>query len=187
MKYALTLVSKRRLHYSAYTIYYNEMNSNAILPAAGAGVLGILMAVYLLAGKKPLLKKLGPCLLPLSRKPSYLFIAVVACVPVLFALLCFRDLGWVMSIVLILCGLLCVYMGVQDIIYRSISGVYEKGICADGKLLWNSGIEEVIPLPDTDSEGSCILQFTVKSGIVSMRLDSPAEREKAASILKKTL
>lgn len=161
------------------------MNITTIFPAAGAGIPGILIAVYLLAGKKALLKKLGRRLLPLSRKQSYLFIAVLACVPVLFVLLCFREFGWVLNIVLTLCGLLCIYMSVQDIIYRSISGVYENGICADGKLLRNSDIEAIIPLPDTDSEGSSILQFTVKSGIISMRLDSPEERERVVSIMEK--
>ncbi|MDR2898144.1 MAG: hypothetical protein LBU99_04945 [Spirochaetaceae bacterium] len=166
------------------------MNSNALFSAAKAGIpsiLGILCiaaVIYWIGAKKPLLNKLGSCLLPFPRKKSIPFIAALACIPLLFALLFFRDFGGLLNIVLGLSGGLCVHMAMQDIIYRSISGVYEKGICADGKLLWYSDIEAIIPLPDTNTEGSSLLQLTVKNGIVSMRLESPEEREKTIQIMK---
>ncbi len=110
-----------------------------------------------------------------------------------------RDFGLLVNVVLAGSGILAVEMSMRDIVLRSISGVYENGISADGKLLFRNQIESLPTLEyeqgqadddgdgsgkkNMDSEKQC-LKVVTDSGVILLLFASVREREAAAGIMK---
>lgn len=151
---------------------------------------------------KKLTKKMGTCLLPLSRKKSMLFVAVLCFAPLMIIFQWFREFQPYIHIILSATAVLAIEIVIREQVYDARSGVYENALIVDGRLLLR---EDIIALPtleyendpevfDESEDGSPSLSdpaykkalkiVTDKNGVIFVGFESEEERNKTVEIIK---
>ena len=151
---------------------------------------------------KKLTKKMGTCLLPLSRKKSMLFVAVLCFAPLMIIFQWFREFQPYIHIILSATAVLAIEIVIREQVYDARSGVYENALIVDGRLLLK---EDIIALPtleyendleafDESEDGTPSLSdpaykkalkiVTDKSGVIFVGFESEEERNKTVEIIK---
>ena len=151
---------------------------------------------------KKLTKKMGTCLLPLSRKKSMLFVAVLCFAPLMIIFQWFREFQPYIHIILSATAVLAIEIVIREQVYDARSGVYENALIVDGRLLLK---EDIIALPtleyendpetfDESEDGTPSLSdpaykkalkiVTDKNGVIFVGFESEEERNKTVEIIK---
>ena len=165
-----------------------------------------LVAMFLILATLPvrikkLSKKLGTCLLPLSRKKSMLFIAVLCFAPLMIIFQWFREFQPYIHILLSLTAILAVEIVIKERVYDARSGVYENALIVDGRLLEKSDIVAFPTLeyennPDAEENPDeypsladpaykkALKIVTNKSGVIFVGFETEEERNKTVEIVK---
>ena len=151
---------------------------------------------------KKLTKKMGTCLLPLSRKKSMLFVAVLCFAPLMIIFQWFREFQPYIHIILSATAVLAIEIVIREQVYDARSGVYENALIVDGRLLLK---EDIIALPtleyendpeafDESEDGTPSISdpaykkalkiVTDKSGVIFVGFESEEERNKTVEIIK---
>lgn len=151
---------------------------------------------------KKLTKKMGTCLLPLSRKKSMLFIAVLCFAPLMIVFQWFRDFQPYIHIILSLTAVLAIEIVIREQVYDARSGVYENALIVDGRLLLKDDImalptleyenypesfdesEEASPSLTDPAYKKALKIVTNKSGVIFVGFESEEERNQAVEIIK---
>lgn len=150
---------------------------------------------------KKLSKKMGKCLLQLSRKKSMLFIAVLCFAPLLIVFQWFRAFAPYIHIILSVTAVLAVEIVIRERVFDSRSGVYENAIIVDGRLLERSDIVAFPTLEYENSEDAvenpeeypsledpvyrkALKIVTKKSGVIFVGFETEEERNKTVEIVK---
>ena len=146
--------------------------------------------------KKNIDKKLGTCLLPLSKKKTVLFLAVLILAPLIIVFQWFRTFAFYAQLILCLSAVLAVELAIRDKVLGSKCGVYENAIIVDGRLLMKEDIRALPTLDyEKDSESfngengdfyrKALKIVTEKSGVIFVGFASEDERNDAVEIIKK--
>lgn len=150
---------------------------------------------------KKLTKKLGKCLLPLSRKNSMLFIAVLCFAPLMIIFQWFREFAPYIHIILSITAVLAIEIVIRERVFDARSGVYENALIVDGRLILK---EDIVAFPtleyenDPDAEDNpeeypsvndptykkALKIVTNKNGVIFVGFETEEERNKAVEILK---
>jgi hypothetical protein len=145
---------------------------------------------------------MGTCLLPLSRKKSMLFIAVLCFAPLMIVFQWFRDFQPYIHIILSLTAVLAIEIVIREQVYDARSGVYENALIVDGRLLLK---DDIMALPTLEYENDpesfdeseddspsltdpaykkALKIVTNKSGVIFVGFESEEERNQAVEIIK---
>lgn len=171
-----------------------------ILSLLSLGTMVLILATLPLRIKN-LSKKMGNCLLPLSRKKSMLFIAVLCFAPLLIVFQWFRPFAPYIHIILSVTAVLAVEIVIRERVFDSRSGVYENAIIVDGRLLERSDIVAFPTLAYENSEDTvenpeeypsledpvyrkALKIVTKKSGVIFVGFETEEERNKTVEIVK---
>lgn len=150
---------------------------------------------------KKLTKKLGNCLLPLSRKQSMLFVAVLCFAPLMIIFQWFRTFEFYIHIILSITAILAIEIVIRERVYDARSGVYENALIVDGRLFEKN---DIIALPTLEYENDpeaeenpedfpslndpayrkALKIVTNKNGVLFVGFETEEERNKAVEIIK---
>lgn len=151
---------------------------------------------------KKLSKKMGTCLLPLSRKKSMLFVAVLCFAPLMIIFQWFREFAPYIHVILSLTAVLAVEIAIRERVYDARSGVYENALIADGRLLLKDDIialptleyendpdsyeetEDGIPSYNDPNYKKVLKIVTDKSGVIFVGFETEEERNQVVEIIK---
>ena len=149
--------------------------------------------------KKKLQKELGECRLPLTRKNSILFIAVILFAPLLIILQWLRDFAPYIDIILSAGAVLAVKAVISEHLYNTTAGVYNEYLVVDGRKLPKKEIVSFPTLawennPDSTEEDNPALTdpqykralkiVTENNGVIFVGFENEEERNAAVSILR---
>ena len=178
------------------------MNTFLFIFSIVALVVMILILATLPLRIKKLSKKMGECLLPLSRKSSMLFVAVLCFAPLMIIFQWFREFAPYIHIILSATAVLAVEIVIRERVLDARSGVYENALIVDGRYIVRSDIIAFPTLeyendPDAfeDSEEGEIAMndpmykkalkiVTNSSGVIFVGFETEEERSKAVEIVK---
>ena len=171
-----------------------------ILSLLSLGTMVLILATLPLRIKN-LSKKMGNCLLPLSRKNSMLFVAVLCFAPLMIIFQWFREFAPYIHIILSVTAVLAVEIVIRERVLDSRSGVYENAIIVDGRLLERSDIVAFPTLEYENTEDAvenpeeypsledpvyrkALKIVTKKSGVILVGFETEEERSKTVEIVK---
>ena len=100
---------------------------------------------------KTLSASLGECLLPLSRRKNWLFIAVLVFAYGMVIIQFFRDFQFYIMIIMDAVAVLGAEICIKDFITLQISGVYEKALVVDGRIIYK---DDILAFPTLEYENS---------------------------------
>ena len=144
-----------------------------------AGIIFLIVIVTSPLRVKLVLKKAGVIKIRFTKKKVVLQYFIVVVSAVIIALLYFRNLGLLNSVIVSAVAVLGTVMGTEEIVLNGCSGLYENGIIANGRFL---GMQEIYCIAD-DSSASCEIRYTnrisvqtEKRGIVNFSFLTEEER-----------
>lgn len=151
---------------------------------------------------KKLSKKMGTCILPITRKSSMLFVAVLCFAPLMIIFQWFREFSPLIHVILSCTAVLAVEIAIREKVYDARSGVYENALIADGRLFLK---DDIIALPTLEYENNpelleedgeidpiyndpaykkALKVVTDKSGVLFIGFESEEERNNVVDIIK---
>lgn len=98
-----------------------------IIPSVGLLLIPASL-VFLIVGKRKLIKVMGILEQTLTLKWNFLDISIVVCTPILIMLNYFRDLGGLTVFAITGVGVLGFFIGAKNLLYKKICGIYANGI-----------------------------------------------------------
>jgi len=129
-------------------------------------------------------KKIGHCLLPLTRRDNLLYVLIMVFAVIMLFVLKYREFSTFPAIVLHGTALLGLEMSSREILCRRKAGVYEKFLIVDGRLV---KLENILLFPTLEYETSTARTLeiaTQKSGVITVHFENEAERNNAVAILR---
>ena len=115
----------------------------------------LLLIAFLCLTIKPRMKKLadsfGECLLPLARKKNFLSIFVIIAAVGMVTLQFFREFQFYIMIIMDAVAVLGTEICIKDFITLQISGVYEKALVVDGRIIYK---DDILAFPTLEYENS---------------------------------
>ena len=172
-----------------------------ILSLLSLGTMVLILATLPLRIKN-LSKKMRKCLLPLSRKKSMLFVAVLCFAPLMIIFQWFREFAPYIHVLLSLTAILAIEVVIRERVFDARSGVYENALIVDGRLILKSDIVAFPTLEyENDPEAFDLSQedfdvlndpmysktlkiVTNKNGVIFVGFETKEERNQAVEILK---
>jgi len=176
-------------------LYDNCMDYVSLILRIASLAAIVMVAATIPVRKKKLDAKLGKCLIPLSRKKSTLFLAILVLAPLIIVFQWFRVFAFYIQVILCLSAVLAVELAVRDKVLGSKCGVYENAIIVDGRLLMKEDIR-ALPTLEYEKESEAFngengdfyrkaLQIvTEKSGVIFVGFSSEEERNSAVEIIE---
>lgn len=132
--------------------------------------------------KKNILQSVGKIILPIKRRASPLFFAIVAIAPIIITLVFLGAFSTFIKFILCACAVLAVEITSKERISTILAGVYENALIADGKVIPYS---EIMSLPtlayEEDATVSTLKIVTKKEGEFFIGFENGEERASVVS------
>nr|MCR4790615.1 hypothetical protein [Treponemataceae bacterium] len=101
--------------------------------------------------EKKMIKKLGQCLVPFTRKTSWLIILVFVFAFAMVVIQYFRTFQLYINVILNAVAVLAVELSIRDRVSQKNSGLYTDALVVDGKIIEK---KDIIALPTLEYEES---------------------------------
>ncbi len=166
------------------------MTNFSILIPSVALLLLTLVVIFIPLRDKKRLSQLGPLLLEIKRKKTIPIMPIGICilVAIFIVYLFFQDFTLFISTILAATGVMGAAIALSDTFFRLHSGVYEKGLVLDGRLVKK---EHFIAFPQLHYEHSDktdivenVLKAVLESGETYLVFDSLEEKESVIAIIR---